>query len=382
MPSKLEISSLITILKEFILQNKKNPVPGIKDVLNSPYFFSLARRHGVLPVVIRETSSLEDKDIPEYWKIKTGKYMKELSKRNLFLFSELCRLTALLDKIKIQAIPYKGPVAALQLYGDLSLRPFDDLDLIVFDPELDKIKPALKKVGYEPLYRMSPYQEKMYCRSQYEYNFIRKDPFVHLELHWGLGRKNFLNKFDPSVLTDQIKMIQVGSRSFYGFKPETLLLILILHGSKHLWERLGWLVDIALLLKRYPSLDWETIWLQARQWGMKRMVSSSLFLVSDLFEIDLPLAAAKEVESDPSVIRLGNNLKEQILKDPKKLSTLLKGGKFHFQLRDSAWEAFCYCRVLFFQPGVADWMRWPLPKGLYFLYPLLRPFRLWKQYRT
>ena len=46
--------------------------------------------------------------------------------------------------------------------------------------------------------------------------------------------------------------------------PEDLLLALCIHGSKHLWERLAWIADIAGLIESQPSLNWNELVNRAR----------------------------------------------------------------------------------------------------------------------
>src|SRR4051812_19748529 len=63
-------------------------------------------------------------------------YLEQLRARNRLSFDELARvLEALTDK-GIEAIPFKGPVLALQAYGDLGLSEFNDINLLVHDSDM------------------------------------------------------------------------------------------------------------------------------------------------------------------------------------------------------------------------------------------------------
>src|SRR3712207_8653927 len=37
------------------------------------------------------------------------------------------------------------------------------------------------------------------------------------------------------------------------------LLILCVHGTKHIWGRLSWICDVAELLRTQPDMDWEYV---------------------------------------------------------------------------------------------------------------------------
>ena len=64
-------------------------------------------------------------------------------RRGLWFASELLRITHHLAKKEIRAIPYKGPVLAQSAYGDLALRHFSDLDLLISPRDFDQAKNAL-----------------------------------------------------------------------------------------------------------------------------------------------------------------------------------------------------------------------------------------------
>src|SRR5262249_169417 len=50
--------------------------------------------------------------------------------RCLSLTAELIKMMELLRESGVQALPYKGPVLAVDAYGDVALREFEDLDII------------------------------------------------------------------------------------------------------------------------------------------------------------------------------------------------------------------------------------------------------------
>ena len=47
--------------------------------------------------------------------------------------------------------------------------------------------------------------------------------------------------------------------------PEDLLRLLVLHGGKHVWERIAWLADVADLLRQHPDLDHAVVAQTARR---------------------------------------------------------------------------------------------------------------------
>ena len=65
------------------------------------------------------------------------------------LFAGALRDIAALSRQGVEAIPFKGPVLALQAYGDLGLRVFRDLDFLVRDDAVGTTIVALGGFGYD-----------------------------------------------------------------------------------------------------------------------------------------------------------------------------------------------------------------------------------------
>src|SRR6185503_3654700 len=95
------------------------------------YVFQLARRHSVVPLVYLQLERHAPDLVPQPFLAKLKKHYIENSARNTVLTAELCRLISLFAAAGIEAIPYKGPVLSLFAYGDVALRRFVDLDVIV-----------------------------------------------------------------------------------------------------------------------------------------------------------------------------------------------------------------------------------------------------------
>ena len=65
--------------------------------------------------------------------------------------------------------------------------------------------------------------------------------------------------------------------------PEELLIILCVHGSKHAWERLKWVVDVAELL-RSQRLNWKRVFSTATKWKCRRMALLGLAFAMGLWK--------------------------------------------------------------------------------------------------
>ena len=70
------------------------------------------------------------------------------TRRNLVANGRIVPHLAALEAAGVRAVPYKGPVLAAQAYGDIALRQFADLDIVVPQREIARPFRALASLGY------------------------------------------------------------------------------------------------------------------------------------------------------------------------------------------------------------------------------------------
>src|SRR2546423_9960463 len=118
----------------------------------------LADRHGTLPLLHQFLKS-RSQDVPaETLLLLKQRHQINLHK-SLFLARELIRILDQLAQLGIEAIPYKGVTLAEQMYGDISLRPAGDIDLLIRPEDLLRIKQAVRELGYTPHDHLSAAEE-------------------------------------------------------------------------------------------------------------------------------------------------------------------------------------------------------------------------------
>ena len=87
--------------------------------------------------------------------ISFGSPFIENSLHNLFMTGELFKLLDLFGAHGIGAIPYKGPTLAALAYGNLALREFDDLDLLLPERDIPRARDLLIAQGFRPGYTLT-----------------------------------------------------------------------------------------------------------------------------------------------------------------------------------------------------------------------------------
>jgi len=105
-------------------------------------------------MTVQEKETLRARIAADYdWRQIAGQTLA-VSARNRALAAELGELLRLFEESGIRALPFKGPVLALDLFGDLALREFVDLDILVPAGEILRATDLIEARGYEPLYRV------------------------------------------------------------------------------------------------------------------------------------------------------------------------------------------------------------------------------------
>jgi hypothetical protein len=196
-----------------------------------------------------------------------------------------------------------------------------------------------------------------------------------VELHW---------KTDPDSpverLGDEAWWREAGTiDGLPTFRDEDLLLVLCIHGSKHFWSSLGWLVDVAELLRSAREVDWCRFAARAQSLGAARRVGLGLRLASDLLQAPLPEpceALARRADVERLAVRLQVGM---LAAEPR-----LPGAWESTRLRSSMYETWSgsirdLLRTVCL-PSLVEWTRWPLPRPLFFAYPALRMGRLAGKY--
>src|SRR5690242_13453450 len=95
------------------------------------FLVETAHSHRILPLVYRTFAESFIDRVPKVAMERLRSAFYANAKRNLSLTSELFQILIEFEKHNIPAIPYKGPILATAIYGEVSFREFSDLDVIV-----------------------------------------------------------------------------------------------------------------------------------------------------------------------------------------------------------------------------------------------------------
>jgi hypothetical protein len=294
-----EVAVLFWGVQTFFTSTQTPQPPAVlQQPLDWVRLLQLARTHGVLPCLYRSLLRIGPDIVPpDAWTALRHAFQAN-TQRNLFLAGTLLKLLRLLETHGIAALPYKGPVLAALAYGNMALRQFGDLDLLVHPQDADRAKALLWGQGYRWLDGRPPTR---FPRLLKVYELVSPDGHVLVELHWALTSATFFFPLDPAPLWTRLETVSLLETPVRSLAPEDLLLILCVHGAKHHWSRLGWICDVAAVLQAAPQLNWMRCLAQASQLGGRRMLALGVRLAHDLLGAGLPTEVGRWIQAEAAV---------------------------------------------------------------------------------
>lgn len=310
-------------------------------------------------------------------------FLGALSEANLRNVAYSLRITAELKKVLglfgahgIPALPFKGPMLAAYAYGDVALRQYGDLDLLVPRSELDRAVDLLQARGYNPVEPMTTRQHRAHMRRKSQLGFSDPaGPFV-IELHWRFAPPSRADEPDPQAVFARQTRCLVEGESLPSLAPDDLLLYLCLHGALHLWARLGHICDVAQLLAVRDKWNWLELFRRADRADLRRILLLGLALARDVLEVELPLEVTRSIASDKSIEALCVEAKGRLFEAQATAPGLAEVGPFLLRLRTRRQSRALAILEVLFVPSRADWKFVRLPDWLFPLYYLVRPYRL------
>ncbi|HZG54598.1 MAG TPA: nucleotidyltransferase family protein [Pyrinomonadaceae bacterium] len=347
----------------------------LDGALDWDFIQSFGRSHGLLPLLYSHLHACAPEKVPPAVYEKLREQFRRISALNLYLSGELLRLLKLFAAHDIAAIPYKGPALAALAYGNIALRHFGDLDILVRPRDVLRVMRLLVAEGYTLHPPLNDVQQALMLRTQCNLPFTRDAHRLIVEIHWRVSARLFSSPLDEDALWENPRHVAFEGTQVNALAPEDLLLSLCVHGAKHLWERLSWIADIAQLLEVHPDLNWEGLLERARRTGTERMLLLGLHVAHDLLGARVPAQVGERMQADREIVRLADQIYARLFGGEHEAGGM--SGYFMFQLkaRRRLRDKLNYCRYVV-SPTEEDLTLLPLPAPLSFIYYLLRPLRM------
>ena len=348
--------------------------------LDWQFLLRIARDHGLTPLLYYNLSRGFSDALPKAVLEQLRGDFRTNSIHALKLTVELLRILDGLSAKGIKAIPFKGPTLAAEAYGDIALRQVGDLDLLVRGADLSVAQSYLEARGYRPMHDITRVQEGKLLKSVCQLPFVRGDRRVMVELHTAVTPKAFSFPLDTERLWDRLESIDVIGKRVTALSPEDLLVILCVHGAKHIWSSLILISDVAELIRSHPGLDWPRVIRLARKTRSARMLFLGLHLANNLFDVPLTTELHEMIEKEPRLRTLASGVRDRLFSEDLRESYSLEACKFYLRVRERTWDGVRFFLSMVLTPTVEDWTQLSIPPFLSLAYRVFRPIRLVGKY--
>ena len=346
----------------------------------------LAAHHRLLPLLHKHMTTICPDKVPKQAMLDLQQFYNYNKISNLQKITALIQIINLFEKHGIQVLSVKGPLFTHCYYGDIALRAYFDLDILVSLQDFDKACILLNSLGYNYFPENIPEQYFFKLAKLSHHGTMVNDAGVHVELHWELSGhyRDLLLTYE--VMADYFVQTKILGYDLLNLKTEMLLVYLAVHGQQHYWQKYDYICCIAEVIKKNPDLNWKSLTHIADTLQVREVVFLALYLTKKLLikELDCSIIEndpnfalySHAVELDVENFRLINQAvikhdgkvwKEIIPRSLKIIGSTFGLVSFKQRLRN------------YFIPQISDWEKLPLPYSLHYLYYLKRPIEIFSQ---
>jgi len=353
---------------------------AIPSNLDWTKLLALAREHSVEPLISSALHQTGTFAIPQTILDTLQQGARERAFSNLLYCAELAKILALLENAAIDVRVLKGPVLAEMLYGNIAMRSFGDLDLLVHPQDLIPTKNALEAGGYTLTSSLHWHSNSALLRARECQLSFENSRGISVDVHWQLIPDYFPKPFEENQAWADHLGVSVGGATAWTLSQENLLLFLCAHGAQHMWMRLGWICDVARLIQVAPKMDWRSVFAQASQTSTTRMLSLGLILAADLLAGEFPPEAKERIASDSRAQDLAVAIRKRYLHCAPSLALAFESERLVVHTFDRTRHRLRYRFGTLVGPSEAEYRALQLPPALFTLYYVFRPLRLSAKY--
>ena len=336
----------------------------------------LAERHGLFPLLYKHLKAVGSEALPPSLLALLHNRFQDNQRVSMHLAGVLVRLLDLFESNRVAALAFKGPVLAEELYGNLTLRPFADLDLILPHCEIPRAVELMLAHDFVPDSDSAIHAGGAAMDTAGQFAFVSSDGTALVELHSEVTLRHFPRRPDTDFFFGSPRLVSLAGRRVRTLDVTSLVLSLCVHGAKDFWASLKWIVDLAEFLRVHTALDWSEALHRAEALRLERMLRLGFWLAQELLGARLPEALLRSCDGDRQARLLAARLASRLLDQDRALSA---SNRFLFRVRTHPhyWGGVGYALRLAMTPAEEDRAFSNLPGPLP---SLLRPFRLFRKY--
>ncbi|MEY4936221.1 MAG: hypothetical protein RIS64_2580 [Bacteroidota bacterium] len=380
---KTELQLLIACCKAAFDNDYKQFVYNFieKQTVDWNDLLQLSAIHSVRPLLLKGLLDLQTNKIPADFKATLSEICEKINIHNTLFSKELFSIMDAMKNNHITIVPYKGIALIHTVYKAVGLREFGDMDLLMYASDIPMMKKTMANLGYKNEFDWTDDEEVMMLRVNSEYNFSLIDNLgthYRVEPHYQAAHPTYSIDLKLKHIENHIFIHSINNHNIPFFSPTaSLILLLPNHGVSEGWTTLKYLFDMHLLIKdNAAALDWNFIIQEAKRMSIYNNMLIGFGVIQNVFQTPLPIFLT-EFMRKPSIQQ---QIVERVicLNEHEKVTfkTQFKKGIFNLKSRDNMRVRLKMCFYQLFMPNNSDFIEIKFHKNLFFLYFMLRPFRI------
>ena len=285
---KLLLSVVKTHTTAQELKDIDSLLPLVKDWEN---FVTQLIAHGSAPLLFKKLSLLNNNSlIPTEVKTKLQQaYYKTLT-RSMVLYEGFATVASALKEAGIKVVALKGVYLSECLYGDIALRQFSDMDILVHEGDGEQCVAILTGMGFKPFTT----NMTEFIDSQAE--IVHYKPMVKgnlsVEIHIRLHRRSKQYAINTAEFINNAISVTINKTEVHALQLYDLLIHLCVHIDKHFSGghiQMKCFNDIVnLLFINEKVFDWQLFIDNCRIHKCEALVLKYLIMVNKFYNTPLP----------------------------------------------------------------------------------------------
>ncbi|MCC6198406.1 MAG: nucleotidyltransferase family protein, partial [Burkholderiales bacterium] len=244
-----------------------------------------------------------------------------------------------------------------------TIRPSRDLDVLVHRADMRRCIDALAPLGYACGETLPPAVMELYFDT-YGQAILHAAERTPVEPHFIFAPRALAVDLDMDALWQRAAPVAFDGRLVPSLSLTDTLLAACLHGSKEKWWRLLWVADVAALVHRHTTVDWDALLGQARTSGVLRMLLLGLALAQDLFASKLPGEVQAAIARDRECARLVLRSCAHLFDSAHGVGSVNNLSRYHLRARERFADRARYVLRVLTTPGVNHYRMVTLPRPL------------------
>lgn len=353
----------------------KRRVHAILAAAESPIdwerFLRVARRQRVQGLAHYALASTGVK-LPSSVAQELAKAGERIAWGNLLQAAESVRLQRLFDQAGIPVVFVKGVSLAVLAYSSLAFKHSNDIDLLVHRENTLAALILLEREHYSLKKPLDNVQRRIFIAYGHELSLRHRKKMLQVDLHWALT-PNPLHLKDVHLSSPGQMVTLFGEGRIHTLDDETLFAYLCVHGAVHAWSRLKWLADLAAFLSGKSADSIAQMYQMADTRGAGICAAQALLLCHRLLGLELPESVLADLRR-PNLERLAIIALDAMV-GPDAETELDRRQSYSISLAafllGRGWR-YWFAQLRILSISCEDAIRYPLPRWLRFVYPIIR----------